>query len=94
MFSYERGTPVRHVPRGVAAGAVTDDSQGTPTPLESPYVPRHRATVRSYGRGVSYERGTPVKTRYCARFLAAGRIGQLMMLRGAFQSLTGKHSQE
>ena len=32
----------------------------TPTPLGSPQVPRHGATVASYERGVSYERGTPV----------------------------------
>jgi len=31
-----------------------------PPPLGSPQVPRHRATVGSYGGGVSYERGTPV----------------------------------
>ena len=35
-------------------------SQETPNPLESPDVPRHRATVGSYGVGGGYERGTPV----------------------------------
>ena len=34
----------------------------TPTPLGSPEVPRHKATVGSYGGGLSYERGTPVMT--------------------------------
>ena len=32
-------------------------------PLGSTLVPRHRATVGSYGGAVSYERGTPVRTR-------------------------------
>ena len=31
-----------------------------PPPLGPPQVPRHIATVGSYGEGVSYERGTPV----------------------------------
>ena len=35
-------------------------SKETPTPLGSPCVPRHRATVGSYRGGVSHERGTPV----------------------------------
>ena len=30
------------------------------TLLSSPWVPRHRATVGSYGGGVTYERGAPV----------------------------------
>ena len=30
-----------------------------PTPLGSPWVPRYRATVGSYGEGGSYERGIP-----------------------------------
>ena len=36
-------------------------SSETSTPLGSPKVPRHRATVGSYGGGVSHERGTPVQ---------------------------------
>ena len=36
-------------------------SYETPTPLESPQVPRHRATVRSYGGRIPYERGTPAQ---------------------------------
>ena len=36
-----------------------------PPPLGPPYGRRHRATVRSYGESVSYERGTPVeRTRH------------------------------
>jgi len=35
-------------------------SQETPTPLGPPHVPRHKATVGSYGRGVAYEQDTPV----------------------------------
>ena len=35
-------------------------SQEAPNSLGLPQVPRHRATVGSYGGGVSYERGTPV----------------------------------
>ena len=31
------------------------------TPLGSPWVPLHRATVGSYGGGTSYGRGTPVQ---------------------------------
>ena len=33
-----------------------------PTPLGTPYGPRHRATVGSQAAAVSYERGTPVIT--------------------------------
>ena len=33
----------------------------TPTPLGSPQVPRHRATVGSYGGGGSCERDTPAE---------------------------------
>ena len=36
----------------------------TPTPLGSPYAPRHRATVGPYGGAVSYERGTHVVNRF------------------------------
>ena len=32
-------------------------------PQGPPQVPRYRASVGSYGRGVSYERGTPVDMR-------------------------------
>ena len=32
-----------------------------PTPLGPPQVPRHRATVGSYGGGVYHERGTPAQ---------------------------------
>ena len=43
----------------------------TPTPPGSPQVPRHRATVGSYGGGVSYERGTPVEGPPMPREIAA-----------------------
>ena len=33
----------------------------TPTPLGTPYDPRHRPTVGSQGDAFSYERGTPAK---------------------------------
>ena len=36
----------------------------TPTPLGSPLVLRHKATVVSYGRGIYHERGAPVDTRH------------------------------
>ena len=52
-------------------------SQETPTPLGSPQVPRHRASVGSYGGSVSYERGTPVdeeSLRNHARTAKSGRL--------------------
>ena len=47
-------TPLNHVCTGVPR------SSETPTPKGSPEVPRHRATVESYGGGGSHEQGTPV----------------------------------
>ena len=35
-------------------------SEETPTPIRPPQVPRHRATVGSYGGAISYEPGTLV----------------------------------
>ena len=45
-----------HPPQGYLA------PKKTPTRLGLPLVPRHRATVGSYGGAVSYARGTPVCT--------------------------------
>ena len=45
--------------KGLLPLTVLSRSYETPTPLGSPEVPRHRATVGSYKGGVSYERGTP-----------------------------------
>ena len=42
------------------SGAGVPRSEETPSPLGSPQVPGHRATVRSYGGGGSKERGIPV----------------------------------
>ena len=49
-------------------------SQETPTPLGSPKVPWHRTTVRSYGDGVSYERGMP-------RVLGGSKGGRRFLMR-------------
>jgi hypothetical protein len=56
-FSYERGTPVHGVrPFWCRVTSLIRNTH----PLASPQVPRHGATVGSYGEGGSQEWGTPV----------------------------------